>query len=187
MLTKIEIMSLEAQRGWGELYYHVLPKIINERGYKTGIEIGVAFGGHAENLLKTTLIEKLTGIDPYKDYYGGFGELKGDQDYTELYKFTINKLKSPRYNHIRKSSVEAIQDLQGKEFDFIFIDGLHEYEAVKFETEVYSKLIRKGGMVTGHDYNHISFPGVTKAVNEFADKHKKKVQSLDGYVWLIEW
>ncbi len=190
-MTKIEQLSFDAQRGWGSLYYHVLPKIINEKGYKIGIEIGVAFGGHAENLLKNTFIEKLVGIDPYKDYHGGFGELKGDEDYNDLYLFTMNRLKGDRYLHIRDNSDKALEILKGKkypkEYDFIFIDGLHEYDAVKFETEAYSKLIRKDGIVSGHDYNHISFPGVTRAVNEFADKYKKKVQVLDGYVWLIEW
>lgn len=35
--------------------------------------------------------------------------------------------------------------------DFLFIDGDHAYEGVKADFEMYSPLVRKGGLVALHD------------------------------------
>ena len=48
-----------------------------------------------------------------------------------------------------KQQVEKILD--GKLLDFIFIDGNHFYDFVKQDFEIYSKLVRKGGIVAFHD------------------------------------
>ena len=53
---------------WSNLYYDVLPQVINDMGYVNVLEIGVAFGGHAETLLKNNSIEVYYGIDPYRTY-----------------------------------------------------------------------------------------------------------------------
>ncbi len=39
----------------------------------------------------------------------------------------------------------------GKKFDFLFIDGDHSYEGVKRDYEMYSGLVRKGGIIGFHD------------------------------------
>ena len=39
-------------------------------------------------------------------------------------------------------------------FDCVFIDGDHSTEGVKMDFEMYSPLVRKGGIVGFHDYNH---------------------------------
>ena len=39
-------------------------------------------------------------------------------------------------------------------FDCIFIDGDHSTDGVKMDFEMYSPLVRKGGIVGFHDYNH---------------------------------
>ncbi len=41
--------------------------------------------------------------------------------------------------------------LEGKELDFLFIDGDHTYEGVKKDFEMYSPLVRKGGLIAFHD------------------------------------
>ena len=58
----------QADKSWGDLYYHIISGIINEKKYKTGAELGVAFGGHSEHILNNTGLEKLYGVDLYKDY-----------------------------------------------------------------------------------------------------------------------
>jgi predicted O-methyltransferase YrrM len=35
--------------------------------------------------------------------------------------------------------------------DFLFIDGDHSYEGVKKDFEIYSSLVRKGGIIAFHD------------------------------------
>jgi predicted O-methyltransferase YrrM len=41
--------------------------------------------------------------------------------------------------------------LAGREIDFLFIDGDHTYEGVKSDFEMYSPLVRAGGLVAFHD------------------------------------
>jgi predicted O-methyltransferase YrrM len=41
--------------------------------------------------------------------------------------------------------------LGGKEVDFVFIDGDHSYEGVKTDFEMFSRLVRRGGIIALHD------------------------------------
>jgi len=43
--------------------------------------------------------------------------------------------------------------LAGRQVDFLFIDGDHSYEGVKKDFEMYSSLVRKGGVVRGNGNN----------------------------------
>ncbi len=46
---------------------------------------------------------------------------------------------------------EVKKVLSGLKLDFLFIDGDHTYEGVKKDFEMYSPLVRKGGIVAFHD------------------------------------
>jgi predicted O-methyltransferase YrrM len=51
--------------------------------------------------------------------------------------------------------------------DFVFVDGSHEYEYVKKDTNTAFELLKDGrGVIVWHDYGYV-FPGVVKALNEF--------------------
>jgi predicted O-methyltransferase YrrM len=41
--------------------------------------------------------------------------------------------------------------LKGNKVDFLFIDGDHSYEGVKKDFEMYSPLVKKGGIIVFHD------------------------------------
>jgi len=41
--------------------------------------------------------------------------------------------------------------LNGEPLDFLFIDGDHTYEGVKRDFEMYSPLVRNGGIIAFHD------------------------------------
>ena len=51
-------------------------------------------------------------------------------------------------------------------FDFVFIDGSHEYEDVKNDINNSLETTKPDGIVAGHDYQH---PPVRKAVDELLD------------------
>ena len=48
----------------------------------------------------------------------------------------------------------------------VFIDGDHRYEEVKLDIIHALGLIRSGGIISGHDYSHKTWPGVKRAVDE---------------------
>lgn len=50
------------------------------------------------------------------------------------------------------STVQAVREsLGGREADFIFLDGSHEYSVVSWDFENYSPLLRAGGLLAIHD------------------------------------
>jgi predicted O-methyltransferase YrrM len=53
--------------------------------------------------------------------------------------------------------------------DFVFVDGSHAYEYARNDSHVALKLLRnKKGMIVWHDYGHVCWPGVVRALDEFA-------------------
>lgn len=80
-----------------------------------------------------------------------------------------------RCEMLRKKSAEAVLDFDyvGDESIYpmqqgpcvVFIDALHDYESVKQDIELWWPLVRPGGYIVLHDYNH-KWPGVMRAVAE---------------------
>mgnify|MGYP001615059141 CR=1 FL=1 len=73
------------------------------------------------------------------------------------------------------------------DLDFIYIDANHNYEFVKRDIENSWNLLKKGGVLIGHDF---TFYSVAKAVIEFAEKKKLKViTKAKDWEWIIikEW
>lgn len=56
-------------------------------------------------------------------------------------------------------------DVTIKRVDVVFIDACHEYEAVLADIEHWTPLVKRGGIVSGHD-RQPDHPGVEKAVSE---------------------
>jgi len=42
-------------------------RLVKARGFSTGVEVGVGFGGHCQAMLEYRGIESLTGVDPYTE------------------------------------------------------------------------------------------------------------------------
>ena len=71
-------------------------------------------------------------------------------------------------------------------FDFIYIDGDHDYEAVRSDLEVWYPKLKKFGVMCGDDFGHPSGFGVIQAVTEFAFRNKVIVQHGDGQFWFTK-
>jgi hypothetical protein len=188
---QMEIMSAGAQGGFGPLYYHVLPMLINTFGYETGAEIGVCLGGNSEGILQNTKVSKLYSVDPYvynplstDGHVLPNGRLFEQRDYDAMYEYTKDRLAvfGDRSKFIRETSVEAAYFFPDKALDFIFIDALHTEKDLTDDLEAWTPKIIKGGMVSGHDYNHPSFPGIKTAVHKFFGTPNVE----DGYVWWVK-
>jgi hypothetical protein len=175
-----------------DAYYHVLPELIKKNNYKKGIEIGVFCGGHAKELLNSG-IDLLIGIDPYQFYDPGMPRMDNQSDFDLLYevvRIRLNdEIKENRYRHFRTTSDKAYPILADYDFyfDFVFIDGLHTYSQLKRDLDNYSTIIKHGGIISCHDYNHGTFPELTVAIDEFAAKHHKKIHLGPLHLVWMEW
>lgn len=192
-LEKIKSISaedLDINLNYG--HYRPLAKLINDRQLKHGIEIGCAYGNLAEHLLNNTELISLYSIDPYKAYPDMPG-ISTQEDYELLHGYVEKKMfkYSSRFELLNldsKTSFKVISKLLEIDavpfIDFIFIDGLHTYEMVKWEIENYSTLIKPGGILSGHDIT--VFAGVDKAVYEYKKRTGKNLYTLQGNVWYFE-
>lgn len=63
-------------------------------------------------------------------------------------------------------TVDVLKTIPDKSLDVAYLDSIHEYGPLKAHIEAVLPKIKEGGIVAGHDYNKILWPGVIKAVNE---------------------
>lgn len=191
LLRQVKEHSDDAQIGWGNLYYHVLPNVLKKHNCKVGAEIGTAFGGHAESILLNTDVEKLYCIDSYKHYSDStdsFCLLNGKKyeqiEYDVLYELTKERLSKfgDRQSLVRENSKSG-SELVNEELDFVFIDAQHTKEAVLEDIKIWASKVKVGGIISGHDYGHPNFPGVLEAV--WQSFPGQPINSEEGYVWWI--
>lgn len=64
--------------------------------------------------------------------------------------------------------------LAGRELDFLFIDGDHNYYSIKTDFEMYSPLVRTGGMIALHDIAEKENGGGHQFWGEIRESHAHK-------------
>jgi cephalosporin hydroxylase len=77
----------------------------------------------------------------------------------------------------KREIVEKVKALlDGKEIDFLFIDGDHTYEGVKQDFEMYSPFVKKNGIIALHDIIESKYKGceVSKFWNEIQDRYEHR-------------
>ena len=184
-IKKIQAIIAETDKNFNP-YYDVIPELIKKHNYRKGIEIGVFAGGHALKLLDAG-IDLLIGIDPYKMFEPGMPGLTDQQDWDILRELVSERLVGYGYLHMHLNSNDAhgffvhASDL----YDFVFIDGLHTAKQLKKDLGNYGALIKKGGIVACHDYNHPSFFELTKVIDDYVKEHNKEL--IIGPLHLVYW
>jgi len=134
-----------------------------------GAEIGVERAHFSRHIAKTAA--KLYCIDPWKT-----GPVYGFRDYVtqdrldSFYEEAKGRMESFNCEFIRKISQDAVKDFEDESLDFVYIDANHDYENTRNDIREWSKKVKKGGIVSGHDYvekiSQVYTFGVVKAVNE---------------------
>jgi hypothetical protein len=66
--------------------------------------------------------------------------------------------------------------------DMIYVDASHDYKSVHRDLTYFWNNLKSGGIMFGDDYNGNSWPGVVRAVNEFATEMNVHVYVSNG-VW----
>jgi len=130
-----------------------------------GAEVGVFTGVHAlQFLTRLPNLVKLYLVDPYEEYKG-----YSPKRIKEIVLGPGNAQSLLDRNNIDPSRYEWIiahfsENTIPEPLDFIYIDGNHQYDAVLFDVLEARKIVKKGGVVGGHDYRLRN--GVSDAVHE---------------------
>jgi hypothetical protein len=126
-----------------------LPQFFLDMGFKVGAEIGVDKGEFTEEFCKAGL--KMYAIDPWL-YYGDYAHPRGQNRLDFLYSHTQRQLAKYDCEIIRKTSMDAAKDFEDNSIDFVYIDGHHGFKYVAEDIWEWSKKVKKGGVISGHDY-----------------------------------
>lgn len=137
-----------------------LAKLFFDLEYKIGAEIGVYKGENARVLLDANPNLKLICVDPW------FGELKQSR-----YLTAMKRLEGCNIEVKRMISVEAAKEIADASLDFVYIDASHLFDDIMTDLITWVRKVRVGGIVSGHDYFHISKIGVMEAVNAYTHAH----------------
>lgn len=154
-----------------------LPQFFVEMGYKVGAEIGVYKGEYTKQFLDAGI--KMYAIDPWFDY-PEYHNSRGQKRLNSQYEYA-KRILAPYTNCtiIRKTSMEAVRDFPDESLDFVYIDANHLLKYVIEDICEWSKKVRNGGVISGHDYifekrEHSNVVHVPYALKAYTDAYDIK-------------
>jgi len=129
-----------------------LLKILNKTKPKVVLEIGTANGGTLFLFSRVASKKALIlSIDLPGGCFGG-GSPWWKRMMFGFFVLPKQKIHLLRADSHKKETLDKIKSiLGGQKIDFLFIDGDHSYKGVKKDFEMYSGLVKKGGMIAFHD------------------------------------
>jgi len=138
-------------------------------------EVGCYAGESTLMFMQSGKIKVLYAIDPWSNKWDGDIPAGKEKSYRHMYAnmawaeqsfdFRLKGYDVVKYKNTLKEVIDKLPLL-----DFFYIDGDHRYEYVKNDTTLAMKKIVRGGIIAGHDYNHVNNKGVIRAVNEVLGK-----------------
>jgi predicted O-methyltransferase YrrM len=129
-----------------------LANLFNELGFKAGAEIGVLGGKYSEVLCRVMPNAKIYSIDSWRTY-SEFPDFFEKDKLKNYYNYAVRILSKFKNNKIiKKNSMNALKDFKDESLDFVYIDANHTFKYVYEDVEKWTKKVRKGGIVAGHDF-----------------------------------
>ena len=127
-----------------------LPEFFKEQDYKVGAEVGVFEGMFTEKFCRAGL--KMYAIDPWLPYVGTGRTFRQPGVQDMVYETAKERLTGLNCEIIKKYSMDAVKDFKNESLDFVYLDGDHRFRYIAEDLAEWVTKIRKGGIVSGHDY-----------------------------------
>ena len=152
-----------------------MAEMFGSLGLNEGAEIGVENGLYSEVLLKANPNLHLSCIDPWSagayEPEAAIHAVDTEQEkYDQRHWECINRLRPYNATIIRKPSLDALSDFKDESLDFVYIDANHDFPNFINDLHQWSKKVRMGGIISGHDYAVFSYK-----------KHNHVKRALDAY------
>jgi predicted O-methyltransferase YrrM len=137
-----------------------LAHLVHDLQPRRSLEIGTASGGTL--FLWSWLTPKgsqTVSVDLPQGHFGAGLRIPGNEGYpqwrTGFYRSFVNDGRTARLikgdSHSDQTRARVVEYLGGESLDFLFIDADHTYDGVRTDFELYSGLVRSGGVVVFHD------------------------------------
>ncbi len=132
-------------------------------------EIGVSRGLFSEQILEVVQPRKLHLIDPW-----------GYEPHLSYHDEVVAKFRSQieegRVVIHRNKSQFAHDQFEDRYFDWIYVDGSHNYKSVRRDLDLYYPKVKKYGFITGDDYRLVEKRrGLRDAVAEISEKYRMRL------------
>jgi hypothetical protein len=165
-----------------------LPELFVQLGFKKGVEIGVSGGANLKDYCAAGL--EMYGVDPWGDTedfkFRRVISVPGKYGRTAegMYQLALETLAPyPNVTLIRKKSIDASRDFPNRFFDFVYIDGHHEFGDVALDLARWINKVRKGGIISGHDYYSTTGIRNIRSVRYVVDA-AVKTYDIENY-WIV--
>lgn len=141
-----------------------LGSLFAELGYTKGAEIGVKKGQFSAVLMTPNPKLTLWCVDPWAAYW----EINSANRMEGYYKLAVaNLARFPGAVIKRGYSVDVAKEVEDRSFDFVYIDGAHDFDNVIQDLIAWGRKVRSGGIIAGHDYVHSDRCQVIYAVDAY--------------------
>lgn len=170
-------LSLEQESSLHYLKYTrlELTKLFHELNFKCGAEIGVLYGEYSK-----TLCEQITGLKLYCidtwETYPDLPEGKSHNFQERMrrgYNHAKDLLKDYNCKFIKKFSMDAVNQFERNSLDFVYIDANHSFDYVMKDIIEWTKIVKPGGIVSGHDFNCFGHDEVGKQISAAVEIYTK--------------
>ena len=153
-----------------------LAAIFKDLGFKVGAEIGVERGLFSEQLCLANPGVKLYCIDSW-EIHQECPEYNKQHRLDKYYAEAKVRLSKYHCELIKKYSIDAIRDFAPNSLDFVYIDANHRFDFIMNDIIQWSKIVRPGGIISGHDYHvqslfHKIKYDVIAATNTYTQAHQ---------------
>lgn len=153
-------------------------KLFAELGFTTGVEIGIEKGKNAQTMYEIIPNLKLYGVDSYKQHphasYAYHATIRdwNPQALKNWKDQCLNRMKGRNFTLLQGFSENVVHEVEDNSLDFVYIDADHSYDFVMQDIILWGRKIKKGGIITGHDYY---------SDNKTSKRRAKVKQAVDDY------
>lgn len=178
---KTRELAIKAHREWfayqDEFELETALNIVEKIQPKVILEIGVAHGASLAAWAEVSGAELVIALDP--EDIPRTPEQQASYD-TLAEKYNFQRIK--RYDRDHSAMEELEKILDGRKIDFLFIDGAHGFDDVKFDFYEYKKFMKPEGVVGFHDiYTCEVLEDAGSTIGWFWDRLKKRYDHSEIY------
>jgi hypothetical protein len=146
----------------------------------TGAELGVFCGDYSREILATVQPKCLHLVDLFEGRV-----TSGDKDGRHMRTVDMSVMRRELEalgENVQTHASDSVAWLESQPYaslDWVYIDTTHEYEQTLAELRAARLAVVPGGIIAGHDFSR-AFPGVFRAVADFADETQAPLEIYDG-------
>lgn len=128
-----------------------LARLFGDLGLKKGAEIGVEQGKFTKILFDANPGAHISAIDAWAAYKG-YRDHVSQEKLDGFKQATEELLNGYNVEIIKGYSMDVVKNFEDESLDFVYIDGNHDFINVAQDIYHWHQKVKKGGIVSGHDY-----------------------------------